>query len=148
MNINVQNNFHKTTVRIYYADTDCGKVIYYGNYMRYFEIGRTEYMRDLGIELEEFHNQGILFVVVRVEVEYKYSGKYNDILTIMSKLDEFTKKTFTIYNEIYNQKNILLVKGLTKCACVTEQGKLANLPEKIIEIFKQLPVKKYAQQNL
>lgn len=129
---------HKVNIRIYYGDTDCGKVVYYANYLKYFEIGRTEFMRDNGIELEEYHNRGIIFIVVSNSIEYKYSAKYNDTLTIYSQLLEYSKKTFTIANEIFNQDGRLVVKGFTKCACVNSESKLASIPENIISVFKRL----------
>ncbi|HPQ19758.1 MAG TPA: thioesterase family protein [bacterium] len=131
------NNFHKTYVRVYYADTDYGRVVYYANYLKYFEIGRTEYLRDNGISLADYHKQGIIFVVASVEIEYKASAKYNDKLTICSKIFDYSKKTFTIYNEIYNEENKLLVKGKTKCACVNEEGKLFSIPQEILNFFEK-----------
>jgi len=124
-------------IRIYYSDTDCGKVVYYANYLKYFEAGRTEMLRFNGIELEEFHSQGIIFVVVNVDIHYKAPARYNDLILIKSRLFEYSKKTFVIENNIYNEAGILLVTGLTKCACVNEQGKLISIPEKIIEVFKK-----------
>jgi acyl-CoA thioester hydrolase len=131
-------NFHVTKSRVYYGDTDCGKVVYYANYLKYFEIGRTEMLRDNGIELEEFHKEGVIFVVAEVNVKYRSSAKYNDLLSIKSILNSYTKKTFTIYNEIYNQDSTLLVKGETKCACVSENGKLLNIPVEILKVFSEL----------
>lgn len=133
-----EEKWHKTNKRIYYSDTDCGKVVYYANYLKYFEIGRTEFLRDNGIELEEYHKQGIIFVVARVEIEYKSSAKYNDNLSIASCLRDYNRKTFTIENNIFNHSGVLLVTGITKCACVNESGKLVSIPEKILNVFSVL----------
>ena len=53
-------------IRIYYEDTDCGGVVYYANYLRYFERGRTEFLREKGISLTDLQDKGILFVVTKV----------------------------------------------------------------------------------
>lgn len=127
---------NKTNIRIYYSDTDCGGVVYNANYLKYFEAGRTELFRDYNIELSDYHAKGVVFVVVRVEIDFKFPAKYNDILSVFSELHTFNKKTFTIYNEIFNQHNKLVVKGFTKCACVNENGKLISIPETIFEILK------------
>jgi len=129
---------HTTKIRVYYADTDCGKVVYYANYLKYFEIGRTELLRANGIELEHYHSQNIIFIVVSVNIDYKFSAKYNDELTILSELIDYNKKTFTIYNEILNQDSRLCVSGQTKCACVDNTGKLITTPVEIIKVFEKI----------
>ena len=130
---------HCVRHRIYYSDTDCGKVVYYANYLKYFEIGRTELLRSVGIELERYHQQDIIFVVVRVEIDYKSSAYYNDDLKIYSAIVDYNKKFFTVYNEIFNQADKLLVKGFTKCACVcAKTGKIINTPEEIQNAFRKL----------
>ena len=136
-----EKNWHKVSKRIYYSDTDCGKVVYYANYLKYFEIGRTELLRDAGIELDEYHQLGIIFVVTRVEIDYRASAKYNDNIVIASSLHEYNRKIFTIKNKIFNQKDVMLVSGLTKCACVNESGKLASIPEKILSVFSNIIMK-------
>ncbi len=123
---------HTANYKVYYADTDCGKIVYYANYLKYFEIGRTELMRAAGIELEKYHNRNIIFVVVKVEIEYKSSARYNDDLKIVSSITHFNKKMFTVYNEIFNQNGKLLVKGFTKCACVcADTGRIMSIPEEM-----------------
>ncbi|MBP7652469.1 acyl-CoA thioesterase [Candidatus Dependentiae bacterium] len=131
-------NEHITKIRVYYGDTDCGKVVYYANYLKYFEIGRTEMLRDKGIELDEYHKQGIIFIVASVSIEYKFSAKYNDLLEICSYLTDFSKKTFTISNKIHNQEGRLIVNGSTKCACINSDGKLASIPDEILNVFNEI----------
>ncbi|MFA6281569.1 MAG: YbgC/FadM family acyl-CoA thioesterase, partial [Candidatus Omnitrophota bacterium] len=72
--------------RIYYHDTDCGGVVYYANYLKYLEEARTEYMRERGLDLKELAGTGLLFVVKKVEIEYKSPARYADLLEISTKL--------------------------------------------------------------
>jgi acyl-CoA thioester hydrolase len=132
------NNSHQTKIRIYYADTDCGGVVYNSNYLKYFEIGRTEMLRSKGIVLSDFHAKGIIFIVAKVEINFKFPAVYNDELTINSKISDFNKKIFTVYNEIFNQNNKLIVKGFTKCACVNTDKKLISIPNNIFNILNEL----------
>ena len=70
-----------TEQRVYYADTDHGGVVYYANYLKWFEIGRTEILRQSGFDYNEFEKQGIIAPVVEVKCSYKEPARYNDVMT-------------------------------------------------------------------
>ena len=72
-------------VRIYYDDTDCGGAVYYANYLKYFERGRTELLRELGISLAGYHANGTVFVVTSVEARYIAPLKYDDLVIVETK---------------------------------------------------------------
>ena len=67
-------------VRIYYEDTDCGGVVYYGNYLKYFERARTQYLEERGLSVAELMKEGTVFVVVHAEVDYRSPARYGDRL--------------------------------------------------------------------
>lgn len=70
-------------VRVYYEDTDAAGVVYYANYLKFFERARTEWLRALGFEQDQLREEfGIVFVVSRLQVEYKQAAKFNDALSI------------------------------------------------------------------
>ena len=73
-------------VKMYYEDTDCGGVVYHANYLRYFERARTEFFAERGILIRDFMEQGIIFVVVRAEVDFESPARYGDILSIQSEI--------------------------------------------------------------
>ena len=77
---------HTLEKKVYYHDTDCGGVVYYANYLKYFEEGRTEYLTQLGIDLKTLSSQGTWFVVKRVEIDYKGPARYADILEIVTEV--------------------------------------------------------------
>src|SRR3972149_3826205 len=87
-------------IRIYYEDTDCGEVVYYANYLRYFERGRTEFLREKGISLTDCHDKGIVFVVTRAEVESLSPGRYNDLLLLDTRLTDISGVTMTFRHEM------------------------------------------------
>ena len=88
-------------IRIYYEDTDCGGVVYYANYLRYFERGRTEFLRDRGISLTDCRDdKGILFVVTKAELEYLSPGRHNDLLLLDTQLTDISKVKMTFSHTI------------------------------------------------
>jgi acyl-CoA thioester hydrolase len=120
-------------IRIYYEDTDCGNVVYYANYLRYMERGRTELMRDLGLELARLHEQDTLFVVVESHLKYHCSARYNDMLDIATSIVSHSSAAIIFRYEITNQHGVLCVSGDVKAACVTCAGKVKRIPGEILE---------------
>ena len=120
-------------VKIYYEDTDCGGVVYYANYLRYFERARTEYFVERGLSLRDYMQQGIVFVVARAEVSYEASAYYGDILTIDSQIDQVKKVSF-VFNHIVHRKgeDTVLVRSAVKLGCVNGAGKPTRIPSTII----------------
>lgn len=119
-------------IRIYYEDTDCGGVVYYANYLGYFERGRTEFLREKGISLTECHDKGILFVVTKAELEYLSPGRYNDLLLLDTRLGNMSKVTMTFRHSIKREGSEKeLVHGTVTIASVNMEGRPVRLPEEI-----------------
>jgi acyl-CoA thioester hydrolase len=75
-------------VKIYYEDTDCGGVVYYANYLRYFERARTEFLEDRGVDLGKLMEEGVTFVVAEATVKYLAPGRYGDILSVETRVEK------------------------------------------------------------
>jgi acyl-CoA thioester hydrolase len=120
-------------VRIYYEDTDCGDVVYYANYLKYMERGRTELLRDMGFELADLHKQDTLFVVAEANIKYHSPARYNDVLDVTTSITEHSSVTLTFHYEICNQKGVLCVSGDVKAACVDGKGKVKRIPGEVVE---------------
>ena len=73
-------------IRVYYEDTDCGGVVYYANYLKYFERARTNYLEERDLSVVDLLNQGIEFRITHAEVRYRSAAKYGDTLTIHTTL--------------------------------------------------------------
>jgi len=74
-------------VRVYYEDTDAGGVVYYANYLKFFERARTEWLRAMGIEQDQLRDEhGLLLVVSRVAIEYQRPARFNDALVVTSRI--------------------------------------------------------------
>jgi len=103
-----------TEQRVYYADTDHGGVVYYSNYLRWFEIGRTEILRQAGFDYSDFEKQGIIAPVVEVHCNYKAPAKYNDIVIIKTTIENIGNSSIKFNYEIIRKKdNALLANGYT-----------------------------------
>ncbi len=101
----------ETKIRVYYQDTDKMGVVYYGNYARYYEIGRTEMIRDLGFTYKQMEELNILLPARSLKINYLKSAYYDELLTIRTIVDAIPKVKFPIRTEIYNEKGELINSG-------------------------------------
>ena len=117
--------------KIYYHNTDCGGVVYYGEYLKFFEEARTELMREKGIPIEDLMKEDILFVVARQEIDYRFPAHYADILEIQTRLTHTSKVKIEFVYEIKNQNNQIISTGRTVVVCVDKNLKPKTIPESI-----------------
>ena len=101
----------ETKIRVYYEDTDKMGVVYYGNYPRYYEIGRTEMIREFGFSYKEMEDSGIVLPAHSIKINYLHSAYYDDLLTIRTIVEQIPKVKFPIKTQIYNQDNVLINEG-------------------------------------
>ena len=126
---------HRTSVRVIYGDTDNMGQAYYGNYFRWFEIGRSEMFRSQGLPYKAVEENGIFLPVSEAHCKYSNPAKYDDILVIETSLDPKIKAGLKFDYKIYNRDgNKLLAKGYTKHPCVNVEGKVVR-PPKFIKDF-------------
>ncbi len=107
---------------IYYHDTDCGNVVYYANYLKFFEEARTIFMAEKGFSVPDLMKRGLYFVVARQEVEYKFSVRYADVIDVSTRVLEISDIKIVFENIITNQNGRLCTKGKTTLVCVNAQG--------------------------
>lgn len=119
-------------VRIYYEDTDCGGVVYYANYLRYFERGRTELLRERGVSLEELLVEGVSFVVTRAEVGYRAPCRYGDLLRLDTRITGITGATVSFEHSVRRQGcGEAAVEGTVLLVSVGRDGKPVRMPKKL-----------------
>lgn len=109
---------HQLKIRVYYEDTDAGGIVYYANYLKFAERARTEWLRELGFEQDEFLEQNIAFVVKHVEMHNNAPARFNQLLSIDSHIVELRGASMTFKQNIKNAQNELLVCVQAKIACV------------------------------
>jgi len=118
-------------IRVYYHDTDCGGVVYYANYLKYLEEARTHYFEDRGVPVKKLMKEGIHFIVVRQEVDYKHPARYGDMLDIETKITEIGKSKVIFEYNIVNQDGKEIVSAVSKMATVGKDLKPMGIPEDI-----------------
>jgi acyl-CoA thioester hydrolase len=118
-----------TRFRVRYKDTDCMKIVYYGNYLTYFEVGRVEYLRQHGHPMAEV--DGTLHMpVVEAFVKYVKPARLDDLLDVRCWISEKRRASFTFSYEIRNEAKELIATGSTRHACADPAtGKLVALPD-------------------
>ncbi|MCF3111575.1 acyl-CoA thioesterase [Niabella sp. CC-SYL272] len=101
-----------TQLRVRYADTDKMGVVYHSNYINYFEVARTESIRNLGITYAQMEAAGIIMPVIEVHCKYIRPATYDDLITVTANLYELPEgHRITFHQEAYNEEKELLAKG-------------------------------------
>lgn len=118
-------------IRIYYHHTDSGGVVYYANYLKFLEEARTEFFQQRGIMIKELADSGVLFVVARQEIDYKFPAVYGDVLAVDAKLISAGAAKIEFANEIKNQDGKTVALAKTILVCVGKDFKPRQMPEEI-----------------
>ncbi|MBI1824188.1 MAG: YbgC/FadM family acyl-CoA thioesterase [Nitrospirae bacterium] len=120
-------------VSVFYEDTDCGGVVYYANYLKYFERGRTDLLEKADFFLEKIMSEGYVFTVVHAEIFYRSPARYRDFLEVNTSLTEATRTVLDFSYQVFEKKSRrLIVEGSTKLVAVGENGKIKRLPQEMI----------------
>ena len=129
---------YKTNCRVIYGDTDNMGQAYYGNYLRWFEIGRNELFRSLGLAYKSVESQGIFLPVAEVFCKYTVPAKYDDLLMIETSLDIRVKGAIKFDYRIWSEDGeTLLAHGYTKHACLNRKGRVIRPPSFIKEVIEK-----------
>ncbi|MEO0580950.1 MAG: thioesterase family protein [Bacteroidota bacterium] len=129
---------HDTDLRVRYGETDQMGYAYYGKYAEYFEVGRVELVRKLGIPYKEVEARGIMMPVSKLEVNYKRPARYDDLLTIRTIVPETPRSSFRFEYEIYNEEGTLLATGVVVLAFVNMQSmRPVRAPQFVIHAVEQ-----------
>ena len=124
-----------TQIRVRYKDTDTMSVVYYGNYLTYFEVGRVEYLREKNLPMS-LVNERIHMPVVEAFVKYVKPAKLDDLLEVVSRVSERRRASFTFAYEIRNEARELVATGYTRHACWNPAtSKMISLPDWLKEIM-------------
>jgi len=101
-----------TPIRVRYAETDQMGIVYYGNYAQYFEVGRVETIRSLGMSYKGLEDMGVMLPVVEMNIKYLRPAQYDDILNIQSTIKELPQKhIIEFHQEIFNESGKLITSG-------------------------------------
>ncbi|OWP84247.1 thioesterase [Flavobacterium davisii] len=124
-------------VRVRYAETDQMGVVYHGNYAQYFEMGRVEWLRSLGVSYKWMEETGVMLPLVSLSMNYKKPARYDDLLTIRTIFKSQTSVKLEFDYEIYNESEELLTTANTILVFVdAKSGKPITPPEYLEELLK------------
>ena len=120
--------------KIYYEDTDAGNVVYYANYLKYMERGRTEFLADHGFIVSELAAQGTVFVVHRVEIDYRSSARLGETVIAKTWIAEMTRTSILFGTTMTDKASgRLIAEAQARLVCVDPQGRIKRIPKELQE---------------
>ena len=130
-------------IRVIYADTDAMGIVYHTNYIRWFEIGRTELLRSVGIVYAEMEAVGYNLPLTEAYCNYLFPAKYDQIIVVETELEYLKRASmkflYTIWDE---EREKALVEGYTIHACTNKMGKIVRIPPFILDrVNEQMEIK-------
>ncbi len=119
---------HSTTFRVRYPEVDAMGYVHHSRFLQYFEIGRVEMLRSQGCCYADLERQGVFFVVIKAEIRFRAPAKYDEELTLTTRL---IRSTHVRYDHTYELKrgSTLIAEGSTTIACVDRTGQVIQIPE-------------------
>lgn len=119
-------------VKIYYEDTDCGNVVYYANYLKYMERGRTEHLAEQGFNVSELAAQDTVFVVARVEIDYRSSARLGETIVVKTSIAEMTRTSILFTTAMHDKATgRLIAEASARLVCVDSHGKIKRIPAEL-----------------
>lgn len=120
----------KSTLRVRYAETDKMGVVYHANYAIYFEMARTEMFREIGLPYSQMESEGIMLPLIDLHINYKKPAHYDDLLTVVTQVNQMPNVKIKFDYAIYNEQNELLVDGYTTLVFIDmHRNKPTRMPE-------------------
>ena len=122
----------RTELRVLYGDTDCGRVVYYATYLRWFEAGRNEWIRARGVTYRELEERfRLMLPVTEAHAEYRAPARYDDLVTVETRLGDVRRASARFEYRILRGDE-LLVTGHTVHACVDLDGRVQRMPPELL----------------
>ncbi len=123
---------HRFTVRVYYEDTDMGGVVFYANYLKFMERGRTEWLRAVGINQSDLVAQEQRgFMVTELDIRYLKSARLDDLLQIESEVTRMGRASLHFHQSIYRNGELLTESNIQVCCVETVNMRVAAIPQSV-----------------
>lgn len=128
---------HLHDLRVYYEDTDLAGIVYYANYLKFIERGRSEWIAALGVDQMALRrDQGVVFAVRRLVADYLRPARFGEVLTVASRLTGLTGARFEMAQQVRRGGEVLFTADVT-CVCIGANGTAARIPAEIRRILAQ-----------
>ncbi|AET90011.1 MULTISPECIES: tol-pal system-associated acyl-CoA thioesterase [Caballeronia] len=127
-------------IRVYYEDTDAGGIVFYANYLKFFERARTEWLRACGIDQQRLADaNGIVFVVRRTSVDYTSPARLDDVIRVASRIERLGRASVDFHQEAWRD-GVLLASGDIRVASVDRASmRPAPIPDAVLDGLKRGP---------
>lgn len=133
---NLSKRVGEIKIRVRFSETDKMGITWHGNYFSWFEMGRTELLREAGLAYRDLEESGTMFAVVSAECTYKHPAMYDDILTLKTRVTKITPIRIEHEYRLYRD-SLLLAVGKTVLASVNMEGKINPIPDSIAALFQK-----------
>ena len=131
------NTIFTLPIRVYWEDTDAGGIVFYANYLKFFERARTEWLRSLGIQQRTLkETSGGMFVVAETTVKYLRSARLDDQLAVTAQLEQIGRSTLTIKQQALCDGTVLCEGSIRICWVTAETLKSSRIPSNLLEILQ------------
>jgi len=121
---------HRFAIRVFYEDTDMGGIVYYANYLRYIERARSDWVRSLGISQNQMKEDGVVFVVQKVEAEYIATAVFEDELVVETRTRSISGARLVMEQDVRRDGELIFTAVVT-AVCMGGGGRPVRLPAKI-----------------
>jgi acyl-CoA thioester hydrolase len=127
-------------IRVYYEDTDAGGIVFYANYLKYFERARTEWLRACGVDQSRLAgNDGVVFVVKRTVLDYHAPARLDDVVTVASRIERLGRASVEFVQEAWRD-DVLLATGEIRVGCVDRSAlRPAPIPAPVLAALRRGP---------
>lgn len=127
----------ETQLRVRYAETDQMSYVYYGNYAMYFEVARVEAMRSIGFSYKQMEDEGVMMPVLESHFKYIKPGKYDELLTIKTRIPDLPGVRIRFEYEVYNEENELITEGWTILTFLKKEShRPTRPPQNLLDLLK------------
>lgn len=121
---------HRFPIRVYYEDTDMAGIVYYANYLKFIERGRSEWLRALGVDQTAMKAQGVVFAARRIEADYIAPARFDDALVVETRITALTPARIVMAQDVARDGAVLFSASVT-IVCVGAHGRATRIPEAV-----------------
>ncbi|MCH7826814.1 MAG: acyl-CoA thioesterase [Bacteroidetes bacterium] len=131
---------HKTNIRVRYADTDQMQFVYNGKYAEYFEVSRTEMMRELGLTYKVIEENGYQMPLIKIQIEYKNPAFYDELLEVETRVEKLPAvRVHLDYTVRSKERNVEIANGYTVLVFINSKTKkISRVPEFFLEKLRPI----------
>ena len=127
----------ETTFRVRYAETDAMGIVHHSRYVPWFEMGRVNFLREIGLPYSKVEELGFFFLITELGVKYRRPARFDDLVTVRTWVESVQSRGMRLAYEVVNEAGETLVTGFTKFICADKSGSPVRLPEELTRLLKE-----------